>query len=416
MSAEHKPESTPLDDSTLLRLLLENNPDHVNFKDRAGRFLRINSAVARWFGMNDPAEAIGKSDRDFFSEEHARQAEEDEQRIVRTGIPIVGKVEKETWPDGRRTWVSSTKLPLRDEHGAIIGTFGISRDVTEQHLKDEQLARYAEDLRASNDRFRQELALAGEVMNALSAGRLDAFPDTADKPRLRFHYRYSAAEVLSGDFYVVTPFSRDSVFVLLCDVMGHGVSAALVAAVLRVWVSQLVRRETPPAAVLATLNRRIHNLFSRPDTLRFATAFCGVLHAETGLLRYASAGHPAPLVLDPATGRVAPICDSREKGPGLGLQPDIEFEESETTVPTAGQLLLFSDGLVEGWADPAAGISPELELCDWLNRQPLPRADALADFVFQHAVDHANNDAQDDICLVLSERENTASPVRTPRN
>ncbi|HMP74835.1 MAG TPA: SpoIIE family protein phosphatase [Kiritimatiellia bacterium] len=405
MSAEHKPAPAPLDDSRLLRLLLENNPDHIYFKDREGRLLRVNHAVAHWYGLADPADAVGKTDRDFFSEEHARQAWEDEEEIIRTGNPMVGKVEKETWPDGRRTWVSTTKLPLKDEAGRIIGTFGISRDVTEQHLKDEQLARYAEDLRASNDRFRQELSLAGEVMNALSSSRLETFPDHLPDPLLRFHYRYSAAEVLSGDFYVVTPFNRDSAFIFLCDVMGHGVSAALVAAILRIWVGQMVRREMAPAALLALLNQRLYELFAKPDTLRFATAFCGVLDARNGVLRYASAGHPSPLVVPPGTTGAHPLCDSREKGPGLGLQNNALYEESKATLPPGARLLVFSDGLVEGWVDPAAAHVPELELCDWLNQRSAPDSAKLADQVFQHAVSHENNDLQDDICLVIVERE-----------
>jgi PAS domain S-box-containing protein len=119
-------------DSELLDLLMENLPDNIYFKDAASHFLRVNRAMALWFGLADPAEAIGKSDADFFTPEHAQQAFGDEQEILRTGRPIIGFEEKETWPDGRQTWVSTTKVPLRDRVGRIIGTFGISRDVTDR--------------------------------------------------------------------------------------------------------------------------------------------------------------------------------------------------------------------------------------------------------------------------------------------
>jgi PAS domain S-box-containing protein len=118
----------------LLHTLMDNLPDVIYFKDRESRFTRINEAHAKLFGLSDPAQAVGKTDFDFFGVEHAQDAYRDEQEIIRTGQPIVGKEEKETWPDGRETWVSSTKLPLRDANGNIIGTFGVSRDVTQRKL------------------------------------------------------------------------------------------------------------------------------------------------------------------------------------------------------------------------------------------------------------------------------------------
>jgi two-component system, sensor histidine kinase and response regulator len=116
----------------LLHTLMDNLPDVIYFKDRESRFTRINKAHAKEFGLNDPAQAVGKTDFDFFTGEHAQQAFADEQEIIRTGQPMLAKEEKETWPDGRETWVSTTKMPLRDANGNILGTFGVSRDITER--------------------------------------------------------------------------------------------------------------------------------------------------------------------------------------------------------------------------------------------------------------------------------------------
>ncbi len=142
-----------VDDRYLLDALLANTPDHVYFKDAQSRFLRISDALADWLGLSDPTQAIGRSDFDYFAEEHSRKAFADEQLLMQTGKPLVGIEEQETWADGRLTWVSTTKVPLSDRNGAVIGLFGISRDITkrkhaEQRLQEQsaQLAAQAEEL------------------------------------------------------------------------------------------------------------------------------------------------------------------------------------------------------------------------------------------------------------------------------
>ena len=153
----------------LLYTLMDNVPDHVYFKDTESRFLRISKAHAEWFGLSDTFEAVGKTDFDFFSAQHAQQAYADEQQVMQTGQPLVGKEEKETWPNGRETWVSTTKMLLRDADGQIIGTFGISRDITkrvrlEKALQkahgelEKQVEERTADLRTTNESLRREIA------------------------------------------------------------------------------------------------------------------------------------------------------------------------------------------------------------------------------------------------------------------
>jgi diguanylate cyclase (GGDEF)-like protein/PAS domain S-box-containing protein len=127
----------------LLQTLMDTIPDSIYFKDRESRFTRINRYTAARLGLADASQAIGKTDFDFFTAEHAAQAFRDEQTIVQTGRPMVGIEEKETLKDGAIRWVSTTKMPLRDSSGRIIGSFGISRDITDKKRIEEQLERQA---------------------------------------------------------------------------------------------------------------------------------------------------------------------------------------------------------------------------------------------------------------------------------
>ena len=117
----------------LLHTLMENTTDHIYFKDTESRFIRINRSLADRFGLKNPADAVHKTDFDFFTREHAQQAYQDEQNLIESGKPIEGIQEKETWPDEQDTWVSTTKVPIRDRDGRIKGTCGISRDITEYY-------------------------------------------------------------------------------------------------------------------------------------------------------------------------------------------------------------------------------------------------------------------------------------------
>jgi PAS domain S-box-containing protein len=126
----------------------ENVPHYVYFKDTESRFILTSRAHARALGLRDPAEAIGKSDKDFFSEEHARKAFNDEQRIIRTGEALVDAEERETWPDRPDTWALTTKVPLRDQRGTIVGTLGILRNITDRKKAEERiqsLARFPDE-------------------------------------------------------------------------------------------------------------------------------------------------------------------------------------------------------------------------------------------------------------------------------
>ncbi|MCJ7665846.1 MAG: diguanylate cyclase [Actinobacteria bacterium] len=123
----------------MLDALINNIPDSIYFKDKNSKFIKMNKALAERLEVKDPKEAVGKTDFNFFSTEHAQQAYDDEEKIIKTGKPIVDFEEKETFKNKEDRWISTTKMPFYNNKGEIIGTFGISRDITEKKKADEKI-------------------------------------------------------------------------------------------------------------------------------------------------------------------------------------------------------------------------------------------------------------------------------------
>ena len=122
----------------LMHAMMDSVPDQIFFKDLDSRFIRINTSLAKRYGLSDPEQAVGKSDADFYSAEHAAQTRAEELEIIRSGQPVLNQVHHETWSDGRDAWNVSMKMPLLDARGEVIGTYGIAHDITE-HKKAEAL-------------------------------------------------------------------------------------------------------------------------------------------------------------------------------------------------------------------------------------------------------------------------------------
>src|ERR1700757_3659660 len=259
----------------LLKTLMDNLPDHIYFKDRESRFIAVNRAMAAMFALEDPPHVLGQTDADLLPSEHAQAALRDEQEILRTGQPLVNLEEKETWSDGHETWVSTSKLPLRDPNGNIIGTFGLSRDITEKKRAEEKLAALARELREKNEALEQDLEMARELQQAMLPHRYPRFPHHASKEEsaVHFYHFYQPSMSVSGDFFEIFKLSDTSAGVFICDVMGHGVRAALVASTVSALVGQLRDYCGDPGELLSRLNRGLRATLEFSEVPLFASAF-----------------------------------------------------------------------------------------------------------------------------------------------
>jgi sigma-B regulation protein RsbU (phosphoserine phosphatase) len=391
----------------LLKTLMDTLPDHIYFKDRESRFIAVNRATASLFGFEDPADVLGKTDADLFAREHAQTALHDEQEILRTGQPLVNLEEKETWPDGHETWVSTSKLLLRDPNGHIIGTFGLSRDITEKKRAEEKLAALARELGEKNEALEQDLEMARELQQAMLPHRYPHFSLHASKEEIavRFYHFYQPSMSVSGDFFQVLKLSDTSAGIFICDVMGHGVRAALVASTVSALVGQLRDYLGEPGEFLCRLNRALRSTleYYREAPL-FASAFYLLADLEKGELRYANAGHPNPLRIHRERDRTDTYpLNGSEHGPALGLFDDALYPNSHCELSPHDTLLLFTDGLyeVEG---PTGDIYEYRRLLEAVSRRrDLPAFQLCHEVIEEVQSFSAGRHFSDDACLVAME-------------
>ncbi len=142
----------------LLSCLLDYLPDRIYFKDKQGAFVLVSRSEAEYLGCEDPTAVIGKTDFDYFEHSLAQAAYDDEQELMRLGKTINGKEEKKLLLDGRTGWALVTKIPLRDANGSIIGTCGISKDITALKETEEALYKANAELAAQKALLEESMA------------------------------------------------------------------------------------------------------------------------------------------------------------------------------------------------------------------------------------------------------------------
>ncbi len=333
----------------LLKNLMENMPDMIYFKDEESRFIMVNRAYCERFKIDSDA-IVGKTDFDIFANAHAQQAFDDEQRIIKTGEPLVGVEEKETWADGRITWASTTKMPLKNADGEIIGTFGISRDITDHKEAELRATYYAEQVRRIKESMEEDVRMAAELQKTFFPRSYPSFPEGASESQscVEFSHYYNASGMVSGDFCTVRRLSPTQSGIFQCDVMGHGVRAALGTALICAIVEELSPLATDPGRFLERMNTLLLPMLQQEDMLLFATACYIVFDASTGMLRMANAGHPVPLYFRSADKNATWLMDDRSlRGCALAITENATYETIEKQLQPGDSVVMYTDGLYE---------------------------------------------------------------------
>ena len=169
--------SASIKERELLSLLINSMPDRIYFKDRESRFIIANRHVAEIMGANDPNLLIDKTDFEFYRPGLAKAYYDDEQRIMREGKPMIGKEEPGLDMDKNEITISTTKIPVKDNNGNVIGIVGIGRDITPQKEIEKELKIKSENLQESNvllEERQEEIQQMAEELNAQSESLMEA--------------------------------------------------------------------------------------------------------------------------------------------------------------------------------------------------------------------------------------------------
>lgn len=142
-----KKNETFFSNEKVLDIIRTYSNDTIYFKDADSKFIWNSRAHAAQFGIADPKDMIGKSDADFFPKEFAARARREELEIMETREPLIVNNERLEKPDGSVVWYSASKYPLFDDDGNVIGTWGISRNITQMKMVEEELSRTNEKLK-----------------------------------------------------------------------------------------------------------------------------------------------------------------------------------------------------------------------------------------------------------------------------
>jgi len=270
---------------------------------------------------------------------------------------------------------------------------------------DDDLVQYTEQLRAKNAHLEADLNLAHELQQALlpQPHQYPCFPRAAtpEESALRFSHRYLPNTALGGDFFHVLPLSDTTAGVFICDVMGHGVRAALVTAMLRALIEELKPAATDPGRFLTELNRSLLTILQRARTPMFTSAFYLVVDVVSGQLRYANAGHPVPLHMRRRAGVVEPLYSEEHMlGPALTVFEDTVYPTCTCPIEVDDAIVLFTDGLCEVDSPHEEYYGEERLLSAVRQRLNLPPAllfDEVLDEIGQFA---GGQPFEDDVCLV----------------
>jgi len=375
-----------------------------------GHYLLANIALAKIYGYDTPAELMARI-TDIAHGLYVEPGRRDEfVRLMQEHDTLSGFESKIYRKDGDIIWIAENCRAVRGAEDTLLYYEGTVEDITERKHSEEQirratgeLARSREETRAKNLIMEENLRTAREIQLTMLPQQYPVFPKNAapEQSAFQFTHRYQPAETVSGDFFSLSALSDTEASVFICDVAGHGVRAALVTAMIRALAEELKPFARDPGQFLRKLNSDLCNILKSTGSPMLTTAFYLVANSRTGVVRFANAGHPKPLLLRRAENNIETLANTCGHGqPALGLFDDPPYETTETKIAPGDLIMLFTDGLYEVQGSNEELYSQQRLVVDvksLMEKSAGQLFDELLEAVRTFSVSH---EFEDDVCLV----------------
>jgi len=280
------------------------------------------------------------------------------------------------------------------------------RYAIERKRMSEQLHRYADELRKKNAQLEADFNMAREIQQIFLPNEYPTFPNWAamDESALKFAHRYIPAAAVGGDFFDFFAIDDTTGGVFICDVMGHGMRAALITAIMRGLIEELMSMAGKPGKFLTEINRSLRAILRQTREPFLATAFYAVVDIATGEMQFANAGHPSPFYVNRGARTVEPLknFDARH-GPALGLFERSIYPTCRMQVNARDVLVLFTDGIYEVESADEKEFGQERLLEFFRARCEMAPGELFDALLAEVQTFSGTNDFEDDVCLASVE-------------
>jgi sigma-B regulation protein RsbU (phosphoserine phosphatase) len=374
----------------------------IAIADVEARLTYVNPAILKLWGLKDLESAQALTLHQLFSDDTVGNTIVEN---VAAGKSWSGEVEAQRL-DESTFYVQAAATANLNADDELVGVVLSFNDVTERRRAEAQREQYAEQLGIRNAEMVADLDMAREVQLALLPREFPVFPATAtpEHSLLRFSHFYRPSTTLGGDFFYILSLSDHMAGMFTCDVMGHGMRAALITAIMRGLVEELKPVAHDPGFYMTQMNREFMTILRDAEEFMFVSASYVLIDLQQRRLAFAEAGHPSPLLLQRSKGLVIPLRPTAAPaGPALGIIENSVYTTQYASIEQGDSVLIYTDGIseVEGAQREEYGMDRLMAFA----RKHLasPMATVLADLAKDAEQFSAGKGFEDDVCLVAAE-------------
>ncbi len=375
----------------LFQTMMEHLDEYIYFKDQDSRFLAVSKYLVESCGKSHPDEILGLRDFDIFDETHAKDAYKDEQKIATGELNELSKEERILKGD-KHAWVVSRKLPFYTRSNYLAGTFGLSREITKEKILHQELEK-------NNEKMHSELVMARNLQSTLMQQAAPVFQNEKGKDQLEIASKYIPSFHLSGDFYSIIKTAEGGLAILIADVMGHGVRAAMVTAMIQIAVQQLNEYASQPRTFMTKLNAMMQKTIQPSGQTLFTTAAYMYLDLDKKKLTYVQAGATHGVFVPSNENHKAELFEKSSISPALGLLEGTDYPETTMEMAAGDEIVLYTDGIIEA----AMGDEEysEKRLIKFLADHHRDHLDEMMESLLSSVQEFTHTEElEDDVCLI----------------